>query len=164
MASNLMKEYLAERRSEREKEYSDRSPKRISPTRYAKEEDYLTSMEEMRKEMNRMTRELQSLKDVTKSFKMPNVFAMPNQHRLSIPVATDEGGTGSTTRPQSGQMPVADSNGNYQPGYASIPSGAYLYFGDASTDGSWRIYVSGVNLVIEKRESGSWVEKGSYLP
>ena len=46
----------------------------------------------------------------------------------------------------------------------SVSSGDYLYFGDSGTDGSWRIYVSGANLIIEKRESGSWVEKGAYLP
>lgn len=45
-----------------------------------------------------------------------------------------------------------------------IPTGQYLYFGDPNTDGSWRIYISGTNLVIERRESSSWVEKGSYLP
>ena len=45
-----------------------------------------------------------------------------------------------------------------------VPSGSFLYFGDSSTNGSWRIYVSGVNLVVEKRESGLWVEKGSFQP
>lgn len=45
----------------------------------------------------------------------------------------------------------------------SVPAGGYFYFGNESTDGSWRFYVSGENLVVEKRESGVWVEKGSFL-
>lgn len=37
-----------------------------------------------------------------------------------------------------------------------------VYFGDASTDGSYRIkIVSGV-LVIEQRVSGSWVNRGTF--
>jgi hypothetical protein len=31
--------------------------------------------------------------------------------------------------------------------------------GNPTTDGSWRIVISGVNLLIQKRESGSWVTK-----
>lgn len=33
------------------------------------------------------------------------------------------------------------------------------YFGDKTTDGSWRFVRSGNNFVIERRESGSWVTK-----
>jgi len=40
----------------------------------------------------------------------------------------------------------------------------YQYFGDANTNGSWRFYVSGTDLVVERREAGSWVEKGAYEP
>ena len=36
-----------------------------------------------------------------------------------------------------------------------------LYFGDQSTDGSWRIIRSGNDLVIERRESSSWVTKST---
>ena len=45
----------------------------------------------------------------------------------------------------------------------TIPSSNYLYIGDQSTNGSWRFYISGDNLVVEKRESGSWAEKGAFL-
>ncbi len=34
-----------------------------------------------------------------------------------------------------------------------------FYFGASDTDGSWRIVRTGNNLAIERRESGSWVEK-----
>lgn len=37
------------------------------------------------------------------------------------------------------------------------------YFGDENTDGSWRITVSGTNLLVERRESGVWVEKSAFL-
>lgn len=35
------------------------------------------------------------------------------------------------------------------------------YFGDSGTDGSWRIVRSGNDLVIQRRESGSWVTKST---
>lgn len=39
----------------------------------------------------------------------------------------------------------------------------YVYDGDPDTDGSWRSYVNDAgNKVYEKRESGSWVKKGSW--
>lgn len=44
----------------------------------------------------------------------------------------------------------------------SLNNTAYLYFGDSVTNGSWRIYISSGNLVVEKRETGSWIEKGRY--
>lgn len=45
----------------------------------------------------------------------------------------------------------------------NLPSGGAVYFGDSATNGSWRIIRSGNDLVIERRESGSWVEKGAFL-
>lgn len=39
---------------------------------------------------------------------------------------------------------------------------SYFYLGDATTDGSWRFYINAGDLVFEKRESGSWVEKGAF--
>lgn len=37
------------------------------------------------------------------------------------------------------------------------------YFGAEGVDGSWRITVSGSNLLVERRESGVWVEKSAFL-
>lgn len=39
-----------------------------------------------------------------------------------------------------------------------------LNIGDPAADGSWRIIVSGNDLSVQRRESGSWVEKGSFQP
>ena len=39
-----------------------------------------------------------------------------------------------------------------------------FYFGATDADGSWRMNRSGNNLVIERRESGSWVEKAQIVP
>jgi hypothetical protein len=36
---------------------------------------------------------------------------------------------------------------------------SYYYFGNESTNDSWRWYISSGDLVFEKRESGFWVEK-----
>lgn len=43
-----------------------------------------------------------------------------------------------------------------------IESTGYLYFGDSSTDGSWRMSISGVNFIIEKRVSGNWIISGTF--
>lgn len=40
-----------------------------------------------------------------------------------------------------------------------IPLARALYFGDAETDGSWRMRDNAGDFVIEKRESGTYVEK-----
>lgn len=37
-----------------------------------------------------------------------------------------------------------------------------IYFGSATSDGSWRISTSGNNLIFERRESSVWVTKGSF--
>lgn len=39
-----------------------------------------------------------------------------------------------------------------------------IYFGNRTTNGTWRIAVSGVNLSVQRRESGAWVEKTAFLP
>jgi len=41
-----------------------------------------------------------------------------------------------------------------------------LYVGDADTDGSWRFSFADANapLLVEHLESGSWKEKGSFIP
>jgi len=51
--------------------------------------------------------------------------------------------------------------GGYSPSfnYSNV-----FYFGDQNTDGSWRMAVDGVNLSVQYREAGAWVEKGSFLP
>jgi hypothetical protein len=35
----------------------------------------------------------------------------------------------------------------------------YQYFGPKTSDGSWRMYISGTDLVTERREGGNWVLK-----
>jgi len=49
-------------------------------------------------------------------------------------------------------------------GSVSIPSAEAFYFGSPTVDGSWRIVRNGNNLNLERRESGSWVNKGNFLP
>jgi len=45
--------------------------------------------------------------------------------------------------------------------YAEIgtPNLTTAYFGDSATNGTWRITKDVDDLVIERRESGSWIEK-----
>ncbi len=38
----------------------------------------------------------------------------------------------------------------------------YIYIGTESSDGSWRFRISGTSLLVEKRESGNWNEKGAF--
>ncbi|MBL1136316.1 MAG: hypothetical protein HND46_13475, partial [Chloroflexi bacterium] len=44
-----------------------------------------------------------------------------------------------------------------------IGSGYGYYIGDSATNGSWRFIPSGANLVIQKREAGSWVTKDTIF-
>lgn len=55
--------------------------------------------------------------------KLPKVINFPVQRSVSIPVATDEGGLGTTVRPTVGQVPVAQADGTYRPGSAPAGSG-----------------------------------------
>lgn len=50
----------------------------------------------------------------------------------------------------------------YRDGAIATDSGFYI--GDKTTDGSWRFVTSGADLVIQKRESGSWVTKQTITP
>lgn len=50
------------------------------------------------------------------------------------------------------------SDGKFTGDVETTSTGAF-YFGDAATNGSWRIVRSGNNLVLERRESGAWVTK-----
>tara|TARA_R110000868_G_scaffold4895_12_gene30509 strand:- start:235 stop:1500 length:1266 start_codon:yes stop_codon:yes gene_type:complete len=43
-----------------------------------------------------------------------------------------------------------------------IESTGYLYFGDSSTDGSWRMSISGANFMVEKRVGGNWIISGTF--
>lgn len=44
-----------------------------------------------------------------------------------------------------------------------ITSDATFYIGDKNTDGSWRYWISGADLVYEKRVAGVWVNKQTIL-
>ena len=37
-----------------------------------------------------------------------------------------------------------------------------LYIGDPATNGSWRLRDDGSDLIVERRESGTWNEKGAF--
>jgi hypothetical protein len=43
-----------------------------------------------------------------------------------------------------------------------IESTGYLYFGDSSTNGSWRMSISGSDFIVEKRVSGNWIISGTF--
>lgn len=72
-----------------------------------------------------------------------------------IYVVADPGGT-----PVSTKMTISDLFGGTS-GQCVLPTNSALYLGDPSTNGAWRTRVSAGALVFEKRESGSWVEKGA---
>lgn len=37
-----------------------------------------------------------------------------------------------------------------------------VYLGDMTTAGSWRMRISGTDIVFERLEGGSWVQKGTF--
>lgn len=48
-------------------------------------------------------------------------------------------------------------------GDVDLGSTGAVYLGDKSTNGSWRMVRSGDDIVWERRESDSWVQKGSFV-
>ena len=48
-------------------------------------------------------------------------------------------------------------------GDVDLGSTGAVYLGDKSTDGSWRMVRSGNDIIWERRETGSWVQKGSFV-
>ena len=69
---------------------------------------------------------------------------------------------------------IADAGGHFSStnvegalqelGAASPPIAGMVYFGVSTVDGTWRIRQIGSDLVFERRESGSYVEKNRLLP
>lgn len=55
-----------------------------------------------------------------------------------------------------------NGDGSFSIELSSMAAGVF-YLGPAANDGSWRFRVSGTDLLVERKESGVWVEKGSYL-
>ena len=47
-------------------------------------------------------------------------------------------------------------------GDVEIGSSNAFYIGDPTTDGSWRMILDSGNFVVQKRESSSWVTKGTF--
>jgi hypothetical protein len=45
----------------------------------------------------------------------------------------------------------------------SLSNTSYFYFGDETTDGSWRFYIDVNDLVFETRVAGTWTEKTRFI-
>lgn len=97
--------------------------------------------DEFKKELSKLKKEIESLWD-------------------SLPVFTG-GGSGVIGLPgldnNSGQLLMNDG------GKPVWYKGTVLPIGDQGTDGSWRLFIDGENLVIQRRESGEWADKGTYM-
>jgi len=39
-----------------------------------------------------------------------------------------------------------------------------LYLGDPNTDGSWRMYFDGTDLLVQVRVAGTWTTEGRFEP
>ena len=57
---------------------------------------------------------------------------------------------------------ISEFNGKIEVTNITIKDADPITFGEEA-NGSWRIIRSGNNLSFQRRESGSWVEKGSFL-
>jgi hypothetical protein len=62
-------------------------------------------------------------------------------------------------------LPIGTSGQVLNVGASGVPQwSSVLPIGPQDTDGSWRISISGVNLLVENRVGGVWVEKGRFIP
>jgi hypothetical protein len=80
---------------------------------------------------------------------------------ISTPPAPAAGIT--LTYSKGGKLCSLDSAGNENcTGSSGFSTSANL--GDPAVNGSWRLTVSGANLLIQRRESGAWVTKSTIVP
>lgn len=47
-------------------------------------------------------------------------------------------------------------------GTGTLVATDYLYFGDQTTDGSWRMTIVGTDLIVQRKVSGDWLLKGTF--
>jgi len=45
-----------------------------------------------------------------------------------------------------------------------LSSSGVIYLGSKTTDGTWKLWRDGDDLLLSRRESGVWVDKGGYNP
>jgi len=102
------------------------------------------ALEVMKSEYTRLWEELAEMK------KNPDVEVRV----LHAPFPDSSGRAGQFLTNEPGNVKWGQIYGSGDP---TIP------IGDPTVDGSWRIIVSGTSLQFQRRESGSWVEKGGYL-
>jgi hypothetical protein len=83
---------------------------------------------------------------------------MPWHHILQAPSDVDK------STPAADDVLIWDDSVDlWVPKLASSFANA-VYMGNPNTDGSWRLIPVGSNLSVQKRESGTWVEKGQFNP
>lgn len=122
------------------------------PSSVTEESDRAAEIESLKEELAALKESFEFIKKNGMKVILPTV-----QRSVSIPVTPDQGGTGVTSI--AALALLLGSSGTT----VTISTGNYLYFGDSATDGSWRMYQSGDNLVVERRESAVWVEKSAFL-
>lgn len=117
--SEAFKKYSEDERQRRLDEMGPRARKLI--TEGGKRKEYYAKVEEVQGVREELDAGLEILDDKLKRLAEAVTKRLPLltvQRQLSIPVLPDEGGTGTSTRPQTGQILVAGANGKYTPQYA----------------------------------------------
>lgn len=132
MASEALKKLLEIQRSKRT---SNGIPiPKSKEQEYVKKEDYTNSLLKMDMDLTDFQAQIGRLNNMIKNIQLQNALGIQALGNIQ---AT----SGSTN---------------------VISTGNYLYFGTSDSDGSWRLYVGGNDLIVERRESGIWVEKGRF--
>lgn len=140
-------------------EISKTKPRIIEKTIETKVKEVPAATKEQKdhsKEISELTSQIAYLKDEL------------NKQKQVLPLIAARGGSGVIGVPnpqgQSGKYLTNDGN---QISWGTVSSsgstGTTVSIGDPTTDGSWQITVSGTDLSFQRRESGSWVEKGAML-
>jgi hypothetical protein len=124
----------------------------VKDTRKLVEESALVDLQ---KKIDALQKEVKEAREIAEQ----PIFAPGGSGVIGIP--PPEGNEGKV-------LTVTGNKAKWETATASSGSGhtdeETLSLGDATADGSWQLTISGTDLLVQKRESGSWVTKGTFLP
>lgn len=120
-------------------------------------------IKEVKKEEKKDDKRIKELEN-----EIENLRGIVERIKNVLPTLGAKGGSGVIGIPNpEGQnekvLTVENNQAIWKTSTAASSNADPLYIGDPETDGSWRFTIVGTTLSHQRRESGTWVEKGADL-